>query len=348
MTPERFRSLRRAAGIALFGFVVFFISFMVAFPYERVKDNLVAVASAFNMDMDVGSTGPMLGFGVVMKDVTLRTRPDATTSGGGRKKASVITIDTARLGSSPLVGVGDRVMDYNISLDTMGGRVDADLVATKELGETQLSTREIAMSELPGVRSSIGLPLGGQLDMDLDFKAPNNRNAEGSGNLEWKWAGATVGDGKEKLRIPGNPLLAEGITFPRIRIGDFKGKVAFNKGVGRLSGVGARGQDGEIKIEGEVRLADPLNYSYVDLYVTFKLSDALLKANDRLQLMMQIAESMGKRPDGHYGFRMTGSFARMGPIQWMKSSPFPAGSRAEGPQPPVAPGATTALAARTN
>jgi type II secretion system protein N len=325
MTPERFRSLRRWLGIGLFGAVIFCISFAMAFPYDRVKDQIVAAAAAFNMDMDVGSTGPMLGFGVVMKDVTLRTRPELG------KKASVMTIDQARLASSPLAGVRERLMDYDIQLDTLGGRIEADLVATRELGETRLSTREISMAELPGVKTSIGLPLAGQLSMDLDFKAPNNRNGEGSGSLEWNWGGASVGDGKEKLRIPGNPLLSEGITFPKIRLGDFKGKVAFTKGVGKLSGVGARSPDGEIKIEGEVRLADPLNYSYVDLYVTFKLSDALLKANDRLQLMMQIAETMGKRPDGFYGFRLTGSFARMGPVQWMKTSPFPSGARAQAP-----------------
>lgn len=326
MTPERFRSLRRWLGVGLFGLVVFLISFAISFPYERVKDQIVAAAAVFGLDMDVGSTGPMLGFGVVMKDVTLRTRPEPG------KKASVVTIDKARLGTSPLAGMQERI-DYDIGLDTMGGTIEADVEATKELGETRITTREISMAELPGVKTTIGLPLGGQLDLDLDFKAPNNRNGEGSGTLEWSWSGASVGDGKEKLRVPGNPLLAEGITFPRIRLGDFKGKVAFTKGVGKLSGVGGRSQDGEIKIEGEVRLADPLNYSYVDLYVTFKLSDALLKANDRLQLMMQIAEGMGKRSDGFYGFRLTGSFARMGPVQWMKTSPFPSGGRAEAAAP---------------
>ena len=340
MTPERFRSLRRALGIGLFGVVVFVFSFGLAFPYDRVKDQLVAVAAAGNLDMDVGSTGPLLGFGVLMKDVTLRTRPELG------KKPSVITIEQARLKSSPLAGLREQLMAYDISLDTMGGRVDAELTATRELGETKLSTREISMAELPGVKTSIGLPLGGQLDMDLDFDAPNNRNGEGSGTLEWKWGAASVGDGKEKLKIPGNPLMAEGITFPRIRLGDFKGKIQFTKGVGKLSGVGARSQDGELKIEGEVRLADPLNYSYLDLYVTFKLSDALLKANDRLQLMMQIAESMGKRSDGFYGFRLTGSFARMGPVQWMKTSPFPAGGRAEGPPAATSIGALAAAPGR--
>ena len=74
------------------------------------------------------------------------------------------------------------------------------------------------------------------------------------------------------------------------------------------------------------------------------MSDALLKSNDKFQLMLQLAESMGKRSDGFYGFRMTGSFNRLGPVQWMKTSPFPAvGTRAlnvgpsKGPTPRWAP-----------
>ena len=75
MTPERFRMIRRMVGIGAFGLVVFVLSFMFAFPYERVKDTVVAQAAAANLDLEVGSTGPLFGFGVVMKDVVLRTRP---------------------------------------------------------------------------------------------------------------------------------------------------------------------------------------------------------------------------------------------------------------------------------
>ena len=109
-----------------------------------------------------------------------------------------------------------------------------------------------------------------------------------------------------------------------MRLGDFKGKVVFQKGIGKLQGVGAKSQDGSCAWKARFRLADPVGYSYLDLYVTFKMSDALLKSNDKFQLMLQLAESMGKRSDGFYGFRMTGSFNRLGPVQWMKTSPFPA------------------------
>ena len=329
MTPERLRLLRRMVGIGAFGVVVFFASFMMAFPYDKVKDQLVAQAAAANLDMDVGSTGPLLGFGVSMKDVTLRTRPAV-----GQKPA-VIPIQEARLSQTPLSGMNNE-WDYDVALEALGGEIDATIKIAK-LGETKLATRQVALNELSGSRGLVPLPLSGRLDMNLDMKIPNMRHGEANGSLDWRWAGAVIGDGKEKLKVAGNPFLSEGIVVPRVRLGDFKGKVVFNKGIGKLQGVGAKSQDGEIRIEGEVRLADPIGYSYVDLYVVFKLSDPLLKSNDKLQLMMQLAESMGKRPDGFYGFRLTGSFNRLGPIQWMQTSPFPpGGSRAATPAAPVA------------
>ena len=194
------------------------------------------------------------------------------------------------------------------------------------------------MAQLPGVKQAINLTLGGLLDLDLDLAAPNHRNGEANGTLSWKWANMSVGDGKEKLKITGNPLLAEGISLPRVRLGDFAGKVVFQKGVGRLQGVGARSQDGEVRIEGEVRLADPLVFTNVDVYVMFKFSDAMLKSADKLQLMLQFAESMGKRSDGFYGFRVSGTPGRMGPVQWMKTSPFPGGSNPRAALEPRAPG----------
>jgi hypothetical protein len=208
---------------------------------------------------------------------------------------------------------------------------------------------------MPGVKDAINLPLAGRLDLTLDLQKPNHRNGEASGSLSWLCAGCGVGDGKEKLKVASNPLLAEGMSFPRISLGDFAGKVAVTKGVGRLQGVHARSPDGEICVEGEVRLADPVGYSYLDLYVRFKLSEALLRRADKLQILLQLAETMGKRSDGFYGFRLTGSFARLNSVQWMQTSPFPAsgagfGSRAAAPTPPVSPPARRTLggaAART-
>jgi type II secretion system protein N len=329
MSPDRFRTIRKVVGLGLFGLLVFLVAFMMAFPYDRVKDQIVSIAAAQGMDMEVGSAGPTFGIGVVLKDVTLRTRPDPG------KKANLIPIERAAIQVSPLAQLRGEFA-YNLDVKALDGRIQADEAAEKTRSRTRLRTTELSLAQLPGVKDAINLPLGGRLDVNLDLTKPNHRNGEATGSLSWTCAGCSVGDGKEKLKIASNPLLAEGMSFPRMSLGDLVGKITFQKGVGRLQGVQARSPDGELFVEGEVRLADPVGYSYLDLYVRFKLSEALLRRADKLQILLQLAETMGKRSDGFYGFRLTGSFARLNSVQWMKASPFPAagpgfGSRAEAP-----------------
>jgi type II secretion system protein N len=331
MSPDRFRAIRRIAGLAVFGAVVFMVSFMLAFPYDRVKDQIVAMAAAQNLDMEVGSTGPIFGMGVALEDITVRTRPEPG------KKASLIPIERARIEVSPLAQLRGEFA-YSLGLDALDGRIEADVHAEKTRGHTKIATKSIALAQMPGIKESINLPLAGRLDMALDLTTPNHRNGEASGGLNWRCEACGIGDGSSKLKIASNPLLAEGMSFPRMSLGDFSGKVAFQKGVGRLQGVHARSPDGELFIDGEVRLADPVGYSYLDLYVRFKLSEALLRRADKLQILLQLAESAGKRSDGFYGFRLTGSLARPN-MQWMQNSPFPTGgagfgSRAAAPSPP--------------
>jgi type II secretion system protein N len=329
MSPDRFRAIRRIVGVGTFGVVVFLVAFMLSFPYDRVKDQIVAMAASQNMDMEVGSTGPTLGIGVVLKDVTLRTRPEPG------KKANLIAVDRARIEVSPLAQLRGEFA-YNLDVQALDGRIEADEHTEKARSRTRIGTKEISLALVPGVKDAINLPLAGRLNLSLDLTKPNHRNGEASGTLSWTCAACGIGDGKEKLKIASNPLLAEGMSFPRMTLGDFGGKITFNKGVGRLQGVHTRSADGELFIDGEIRLADPVGYSYLDLYVRFKLSEALLRRADKLQILLQLAETMGKRSDGFYGFRLTGSFARLNGVQWMQNSPFPAagagfGSRAAAP-----------------
>src|SRR5262249_39888527 len=158
-----------------------------------------------------------------------------------------------------------------------------------------------------------------------------NRNAEANGALSWTWAGCVLGDGKEKLRVPGT-LVAEGISLPKLRLNDFTGKINFEKGVGKLQNVQAKGPDGELHLEREIRLSEIVALSYIDIYLRFKLSDALLKSSDKLQTMLQFADA-AKRADGFYGFHVTGTLSRPGSFQPMKSSPFASAASSPLPRP---------------
>jgi type II secretion system protein N len=315
MTPERRSTIIRIAALSGFALLVFLVSFIWAFPYDRIKEQVIARGAAQGYDVTVETAGPVFGLGVAMDNIMVRSRPVPGM------KASAFEIESARVHLSPLAQLLG-TLAFDVALETMGGQIDADVAIEKARAVNKVTARDLAMNQMPGVKQAINLPLGGTLDLDLDLVSPNQRNAEANGTLNWKWAGMVLGDGKEKLKIAGNPLMAEGISLPRVRFGDFGGKVVFQKGVGRLQGVAARSQDAEVKIEGEVRLADPATTSHLDLYIMFKFSDALLKSADKLQLMLQFAESAGKRTDGFFGFRISGSPARMSPVLWQKTSPF--------------------------
>jgi type II secretion system protein N len=315
LSPERLRKLRAFGLRAGFGLLVFIIAFYVSFPYHRIKDTVVAMASQQDLDVEIASAGPILGVGIAFHDIVVQTRPVDSS------KPTRVRIDDARVSISPLARlVGEEA--YSLSAAALGGDTDIDWQASKTKSRLNIKSEDLAMSELPGVKEAINLPLAGKLGLTVDLAMPGNRLGAGAGSIRWTCAACVIGDGKAKLKVASNPMLAEGLSLPRLKLGDFTGRIAFENGLGKLQAVQARSPDGELYIEGEIRLADPLPMSQVDLYVRFKLSDALLKSSDKLQLIFQLIESMGKRSDGFYGLRLQGSIGRLGAPQWMKSSPF--------------------------
>lgn len=309
--------VRRLRGFALpiaFGFVVYLVSLVLFFPYGRIKEQVVAMLAMQNLDAEIEEAGPTLGVGVSLSNIKIATRP---TDGS---KPSRFTIDSARVTMSPLASLrGEEA--YDLSADAFGGKLDVSYEAAPKRSAMTVAAKEIAMAELPGVREAINLPLAGTLELGIDLDLPTNRYGEAGGEIHWSCAKCAIGDGKSKLKIASNPLLAEGISVPRIDLGQLEGRVVVTKGVGRLQGVHAKGADAEIFVEGEVRLSDPPAMSYLDAYVRFKLSDALQKKDDKIQLLLQLAEGSGKRSDGFYGFRLTGPLSRLRPPEWSKTAP---------------------------
>ncbi len=324
MTPERKRRLQRIAAPAGVGLGVFAVTFAASFPYDRIRDLVTAAASRSDLDVEIAEVGPTLGVGLSFGGITVSTRPV------GAGKPTRLRIDEARVLLSPLWRIlGQDAV--SVSAQALGGDIDVDLRASKAKSRVRIGTRDIALADLPGVKEAINLPLAGALTFDVDLATTGKKLGEAAGQVSWTCAACAIGDGKAKLKVAGNPLLAEGLGLPRLRLGDLSGSVVFEKGVGKLKAVQARSPDGELRVEGEIRLADPLALSRVDLYITFRLSEPLLKSADKLQILLQIAEPMGKRPDGMYGLQLAGTFGHLGPPRWAKSSPFSAAAGARSP-----------------
>jgi type II secretion system protein N len=324
MTSDRLRRLWKIGGTAGFGLLVFFVVFVLTLPYGRLRDYLVALAGQQGYDVEARSAGPALGLGIRLKDIIISSR----SSGGG--KPTRIAVPMAKIRWSLLGALAGR-KTYQVSANVFGGYLDVETSHNKTESGLHVEATAIDLSELPWVKAAINLPLSGRLDLHLDEKMPGLRATTTVGSLTWTCHACAVGDGKAKLIIASNPLLAEGLGLPKIRLGDFVGRVSIDKGLGRLQGVQAKSPDVEVYLEGEIKLNQPLSSSSVDLYLRFKLSDALLKSSEKLRTIMQFAGSAGKRPDGFYGVRLSGPVQHLGAPLWTKTSPF--GAPASGPKP---------------
>lgn len=327
------RGLRAAALPVAFGALVYMVALLVVFPYQRVGDYVEAIASTADLDLEVGDVGPILGIGVALRDLKLTSRPPA-----GAKPSRVI-IDELRVTTRPLRNLTGGLA-YRVRGEVFSGSLDLSVDADATAGSGRIDAQSIDLAELPGVAAALGLPVKGRLTLEAAVTIPELKLREAEGELRVACAGCEIGDGKARLKVEGNPLLAEGVVVPRLRLGELQGKIVFEDGVGRLQDVRSKSPDGELLVDGEVRLSDPAMASRIDLYVRFKVSDELLQSSDKIALMLQFAEGEGKRDDGFFGVRLHGVLRALSPPQWLKTAPppSPAAPRAGKLRPPRAPG----------
>ena len=134
-----------------------------------------------------------------------------------------------------------------------------------------------------------------------------------------------IGDGKTPLKVAGNPFLCgRADAAASVRLDDLGGHVAIDKGLAKLQEIGGKSPDGEVALEGEVTLRDPLPTSTVNAYLRFKLTDAFLKQAATVQTILQMAGAQGKRPDGFYGMRLSGRLGQLNPPVLSPTSPITA------------------------
>jgi len=338
MTPDRLRQIRRIGLYAGFGLIVFVVALYLSFPYDRAKEAATRIISkTFDVDVEIGSAGPAFGLAVMFRDIRVRTRP---TTG----KPTRFTIDSAKFSPS-LFAVFSSSFPYSLTADALGGTIALDQSGSpgkKGAFRTDLVVRDIDAAEIPGLKETINLPLTGKVTLEAKLASETGRFADANGQLTLSCVGLAAGDGKTPLKVPSIPMLAQGITLPRIRIGDLGGHVAIEKGTAKLQGVESKSPDGEVALEGEIALHDPLSLTTLNLYLRFKLSDAVMKKEVALQILPAVAAA-GKRPDGSYGVKFGGRVGQMAqpvftPTSPVASTAVPArpGTLRGAPMPPAA------------
>ncbi len=317
LPPDLLRRLRRPALFGLFGLCVFIVALYFAFPSERAKEVAIRTAAARDLDLEIGSASPAFGLGVVFHDILVRTKP-------ATGKPTRFTIESARLSVSPWSLLSSS-KTITAALEAFGGRIEITQTGgpgKKGPFELQVRARDVRLSDIPGVRDAINLPLSGTAKLDLNIVSPSGKLADANGEITLSCDSVVIGDGKTPLKVAGNPFLSGGLTLPRVRLDDFGGHVAIEKGLAKLQEITGKSRDGEVALEGEVTLRDPLATSTVNAYLRFKLSDAFLKQASAVATMLQMVGAQGKRPDGFYGMRLSGRLGQLNPPVLSPTSPI--------------------------
>jgi type II secretion system protein N len=335
----------RIVGYPIFAIGVFLASFYFSLPLDRIKDRLQRELSqdsgppapgsgawgiGTGMDVTIGEIGlNLLPVGAAATDVTLRPRPapGASPEPDAQKRSKAMFVESLHV-RAPVLALlfGDRVLGLDVQ--ALGGTVTADggLVSDGAMLKAELD--KLTLARAPILSQFVPLPILGVLSGSADIKVPlrkaekeslSRRSAGGplavaldpsktAGLIEIRVDQGVLGDGKAKLSVPGDPFLSQGLTFPKLALGNVTGRVVFDRGRATLSDVRSQSGDAEIALEGYIELRDPLPLSELRLYLRFRPSPALIKREPTMEILSN-AMAAGKRSDGSLGFALTGTMA---------------------------------------
>jgi type II secretion system protein N len=352
--PPRVQRAARMFGYPLFGFFVALITFTSALPNDKIRDRLETMLSA-----DPSSTQPMgLGIdvkagdlslsllrrGIVAENVVLRTRPRFST-----EKPTRYVIDKVKVNVG-LLGALFQRPTYEFAAEAFGGTVEGSVRVAAADVRYRVEADSVDLGAVQGLQTALGVPLTGKVSGKGDLDAPGRLLSTANGTLDISIDDASLGDGKAKLVIPRDPFLSQGVTLPRLRLGKVTLSANIEKGKAQIDTLRAHSADVDITLEGYVELRDPITSSQLHLFLRFKVSDAALKREPTLELLVSSLGAQGKRPDGFIGAQLTGILGAP-TFQAAKTPPPGVTSREEGggaaPPPATPPTVTVAPATPT-
>lgn len=322
----RDRKIARGVGIGLLAVVSFLYTLKFTFPYERVKDRLIESLSE-RYEVTVGDVGGGFFPGTVVFD-DLRLKPRTETPG---EKVSEIVIDelVVDLGLDfGLFGALRKKAVLDIEAELGGGEINAALEISASLVEAHVETQALELADVPGVASAVGLPMGGALDAEIELRLPGAKWKNAEGKITLGCDDCTVGDGVSKMTMTPSTSSsgrrrrssaaaaawgAQGVTVPRLALGDAKVVVDISKGVGEIKTFAATSKDGWLKIEGKIEFRDPFSNTLFPGCMSFKLSDELKKrAPDFGNIEFTLSEKV-RKADGSFAIPTKG---RLTELRW--------------------------------
>jgi type II secretion system protein N len=312
MSP-RWRKVLLAAGYVAFYLFALIGSFYLTFPYARLKERIVGdfnrrQTGADAMRLEVDELDSYWLSGVEAEGVRLVSKDEPEAPGKPAKtKVTSIEHAHARLSILSLL-IGRRVV--NFGADAFGGGVAGSLADSDAERMVSIEIEGLDLGQTPLFAGLVGLPVTGQLGGSIELLAPEGRLSKSEGKIALKIAGVTVGDGKAKIR--------DIIALPKLDAGEITLDAEVKAGQVKDLRLAANGPDLELASEGSIRLRDQPEQSLLNITTDFKFTERYTNKDDLTKALfgpsgafdLDPKNKRAKRPDGFYGWRVSGSLSR--------------------------------------
>lgn len=345
--------------LAVFGYL--------AFPYERLRDRLIAEfdrtearhgSEAKRLEIDELSgywvtgaeiEGARLFIPPSGAEASSAPKSPLGLAGGSSSadeekapaKDTLLTIDSAhaRLRLLPLV-LGEVKIDFGVS--AFGGEVEGTAPVGGDSGPLEVSIDALDLGKLEPIAAMLGVPLRGLVTGSLELEPQEGKFSKANGTMELTFADVSVGDGKAKIMGQ--------LALPEAKVGDLIITAEAKDGALKITKLGASGGDIELVGEGKINVREPWDESIADLYVRFKFSDGYRDKNELTRSLLGAPGSKApgvmdldqkvkksKRPDGFYGWHIFGPLKKLKFDPSTLDGPTARPGRGKGQEPVVAP-----------
>ena len=331
MTEKR-KQLLRWVGYPVLALVVFVFALHFTFPYDRVRDLVIEQLSG-QYEVGIAEVGPGIFPGrFTIKGLTLTTRPASDS-----EKPKTLVIDRIDVSVGILALIGKAVsVDFDATLGE--GRVVGNVESSARGLSIDAETHDVSLESVPGISVlTFGAPIKGPIVAKVKLLVPQMKWAQANGNIDIGCADCTIGDGVTKARLPpppGQTVPSEGLTLPKIKLGELTAKVQITNGIACIVRIDAHSSEGELTLEGGVKLTDPPKDSQAQLYARIKLTDEFRNESARNDA---IVASLGPRGDD--GFTAYQARTSISALRWLtaRTPPPPMRECAGVAQPAAAP-----------
>lgn len=270
-------------------FVVLFVVFAVyTFPYERVRDYVLAQVNGNRgpgdyQELQLGTLTPSPLLGANLTDIEYRNFDSKVDDSPG-----VLRLDELSAHAS-LVGLitGNRAFTFS------GNKGEGTIEGSYEMsGEDMHIEAELDHLDLAaiGLDSYLDFPLEGVATGTVELVLPKDPSTS-NGSIELKVEGISLGDGEAKIKAPG---MREGFTLERVNAGTLTMKIDVDDGTAHIRAFDTDGKDLTLKGSGNVKLAAPITRSRLNVALQFRFSDDYKNRDAKTKALFEL---MSFRPE---------------------------------------------------